>query len=166
MIRDLPVRVKLTRLAAAGVARRADRGSSLVELAVVLPVLVLVLVGAADFGRVFYTAMALTSAARAGAAYGGQSQAKSAEIANTETTAETAAHPFSLTAHAEQLCSCGNNDSTAFTALGTCAATVCTASQHKMYYSKVTTTTPFSMIAHYGFQHTFTVTRTAIQRAE
>ena len=45
----------------------ADRGASAVELAIVLPVLLLVLGGIIDFGLAFTTQMAVTQAAREGA---------------------------------------------------------------------------------------------------
>lgn len=46
------------------------RGQSLVELALILPVLMLVLVGILDFGRAFYAYNAISNAAREGARYG------------------------------------------------------------------------------------------------
>lgn len=49
-----------------------DRGASLVELALVLPLLMLLLLGAADFGRAYYLAMEIAGAAQAGAEYGAQ----------------------------------------------------------------------------------------------
>lgn len=48
-------------------SRRQDRGAAAVELAIVLPVLLLVLFGLIDFGRAFNANMALTQAAREGA---------------------------------------------------------------------------------------------------
>lgn len=51
---------------------RNDSGSAFVELALVLPLLSLVLVGAAELGRIAYFAIEVTNAARAGAAYGSQ----------------------------------------------------------------------------------------------
>lgn len=58
----------------AGRERRAqwavcDVGQSLVELALALPVLLLILLALADFGRAFYYTTILTNAAREGAAY-------------------------------------------------------------------------------------------------
>lgn len=47
-----------------------DRGSALVELALTLPLLVAIIVGAVELGRVAYFAIELTNAARAGAAFG------------------------------------------------------------------------------------------------
>lgn len=46
---------------------RRDDGSQLVELAIVLPVLIVLLGAAAEFGRFFYTYATLTNAVRAGA---------------------------------------------------------------------------------------------------
>ncbi len=51
---------------------RDETGSSLVETALVLPVLILMLVGAIDFGRAYWTMIAVNSAAEAGALYGVQ----------------------------------------------------------------------------------------------
>jgi Flp pilus assembly protein TadG len=48
----------------------SESGTSVLELALILPLLLLLLVGAVDFGRAFYAAIEVTSAARAGAAYG------------------------------------------------------------------------------------------------
>ena len=46
---------------------KADRGAAAVELALVLPVLLLVLFGIIDFGRMLNTQLKLTEAAREGA---------------------------------------------------------------------------------------------------
>jgi Flp pilus assembly protein TadG len=48
---------------------RGERGTQLVELAIVLPLLVLMLGAAAEFGRFFYTYQTLAKATRAGARY-------------------------------------------------------------------------------------------------
>jgi len=50
--------------------RSKGRGQSLVELALILPVFILVLVGILDFGRAFYAYNAISNAAREGARYG------------------------------------------------------------------------------------------------
>jgi len=49
--------------------RRRSRGQSLVEFALVLPVLLLTIVIALDFGRAFFAWVGVTNASRAGAAY-------------------------------------------------------------------------------------------------
>lgn len=48
---------------------RGERGTQLVELAIVLPLLVLMLGAAAEFGRFFYTYQTLAKATRTGARY-------------------------------------------------------------------------------------------------
>jgi Flp pilus assembly protein TadG len=50
--------------------RRGERGANLVEFALVLPLLVLLLAGVADFGRAFNNYIIITNASREGARYG------------------------------------------------------------------------------------------------
>lgn len=59
----------------------AEQGASLVELALVLPLLMLLLIGAVDFGRAFYLAMEISGAAQAGAEYGTQNPTDTTGIA-------------------------------------------------------------------------------------
>lgn len=47
--------------------RKAESGQSLVELGILAPVLVFVLVGVVDFGRIFMVEQVITNAAREGA---------------------------------------------------------------------------------------------------
>jgi Flp pilus assembly protein TadG len=51
---------------------RNTGGSSLIEMALVMPVLLLLLVGAVDFGRAYYVAIEVNSAAHSAALYGSQ----------------------------------------------------------------------------------------------
>ncbi len=64
-----------------GQRRQKSRGQSIVEFAVLLPVLVMILALAADFGRAFTAYIAISGAAREGAAVAMQS----GELANVET---------------------------------------------------------------------------------
>ena len=50
--------------------RRSDRGAAAVEMALVLPVLILLIGGIIDYGRYFFTEIQLTNAAREGARAG------------------------------------------------------------------------------------------------
>jgi Flp pilus assembly protein TadG len=50
-------------------ALRDEKGQGLVELALVLPLLLLILLGIADLGRAFYYTVMITGAAREAAAY-------------------------------------------------------------------------------------------------
>lgn len=77
-----------------------DTGSSVVELALVLPLLCLLLAGVVDFGRACYASIELASAAAAGAVYGtqnntdvsGMQKAALLDAADVPTMAATAAY--------------------------------------------------------------------------
>jgi Flp pilus assembly protein TadG len=63
--------------------RHQSRGQALVELAIILPVMLFLLMGALDLGRVFYANIAVTNAAKEGALFasGGGSSPASAAVA-------------------------------------------------------------------------------------
>src|SRR6266545_8094363 len=133
------VRVRLSAL------HGSDRGSAIVELAVALPMLVMLVVGAADFARVFYFAHTLTNAARAGAQYGIQ-EGKYTQTANMESTATSAAGTIPIDAEASYLCQCATD--TAYTSTpptGGCASCSGTG-QHLVIQVTVTTSSTFNTI--------------------
>ena len=49
---------------------RQDRGANLVEMALLVPLLLLILVGVTDLGRAYFTYITMINAAREGARYG------------------------------------------------------------------------------------------------
>jgi Flp pilus assembly protein TadG len=51
---------------------KADHGAALVELALLVPFLLLLFIGAIDFGRAYYVGLQVANAAHAGAEYGSQ----------------------------------------------------------------------------------------------
>ncbi len=53
--------------------RERSRGQSVVEFALVLPILLLLLAATVDFGRLFYAYVAVENAAKEGALYGARS---------------------------------------------------------------------------------------------
>jgi Flp pilus assembly protein TadG len=55
-----------------GALQSMDQGSSLLEAAVAMPLLLAILLGAVDFGRGYFLAMEIAGAANAGAEYGSQ----------------------------------------------------------------------------------------------
>jgi len=82
----------LTRLSKAsyGVARRGlsdERGTQLVELAIVLPVMILLFASVAEFGRYFYTYSTLAKAARSAARYATTRQFDSTDISQAQSLA-------------------------------------------------------------------------------
>src|SRR5215471_11655962 len=61
------------------VSLRSQSGASLLEFALLLPVLLLLLLGVIEIGRYAYVGILVGNAARAGAAYGVQSNAQSVD---------------------------------------------------------------------------------------
>jgi Flp pilus assembly protein TadG len=72
-------------------SRKQRRGAAAVELAIVLPILVTVLLGATDFGRYSYSAIAVANAARSGAAYGSMNSFTSGTQATWQAAVQQAA---------------------------------------------------------------------------
>ena len=68
--------------------RRSDSGAELIELAIVLPILLIVVAGIVDFGRAFYYQVTLTNAAREGARAAAMS---GAALGDVQTRAQTSA---------------------------------------------------------------------------
>src|SRR5829696_3604119 len=79
-----------------------ERGSSIVELAIVFPILLIMFVGVAEIGRLFYTYTTLTKATKMGARF--LTTEKDAE--STDTTIIT-----NVKARAARLVVCGFEDS-------------------------------------------------------
>ena len=57
-----------------------DEGQAVLELAIVMPLLVLLFLGAVEFGRLWYVDIEVTNAAQAGAAYGAQNHALASDV--------------------------------------------------------------------------------------
>lgn len=64
------------------ITNRSERGQSLVELAISLPVLLLILLGVVDFGMAIFSYAILRDAAQEGALYGSFNPGNEAEIEN------------------------------------------------------------------------------------
>jgi Flp pilus assembly protein TadG len=127
---------------------RSEAGAALVELALALPVVVVVFVATIDFARVFYTSMALTDAARAGAQYGSLNAANSGDIPGMKAAAESATNTTGILATPTRLCQCATDigtfgDTSPF---NTCGATSCSGGQHLVVTVTVTTTKDFTTV--------------------
>ncbi|MDX6693507.1 MAG: hypothetical protein QOF02_1110 [Blastocatellia bacterium] len=77
---------------------RRERGSQMVELAIALPILLMLLGAAAEFGRFFYTYATLTNAVRAGARHACKWE-RSASWVTPETSNMVVYGDFSDTSH-------------------------------------------------------------------
>ena len=90
----------------------SSRGTSNVEMAMILPVLLLLTLGAVDLGRMFYDAVGVANAARAGLSYGSLSTAysqnttKITEVAN----ADSVSLQGGVTLNVTRICHCVDDD--------------------------------------------------------
>lgn len=135
------------------------RGQSAVELALVTPILVVLLLVAADFGRVFYTSIAVDNAARAGAQYGSHSIVTAADSAGITAAAKTDGWS-SLNVSASQ-CTCITS-----TNVAACATSYCTNNPSATYVT-VTVTAPFTTLVNYpGLPSSITLTGRAIMEVQ
>ncbi len=83
------------------------RGVSVTELALVLPLSLVLFIGILDFGRVYYSAIAVSHAARAGVQYGAQDNVKSGDFAGMRQAASDALGDVSnFTVTACRYCQC------------------------------------------------------------
>lgn len=99
--------------------RHSTRGTALVELMIVLPLLILFIVGAAEFGRVYYAAITVTNAARAGAQFGA-SDGQSSNFAGMTAAAQSeAADLGTISSFPSQFCRCPDGSVPSCT--GTCS---------------------------------------------
>lgn len=133
-------------------------GSSILETALVMPVLLVLVMGTVDFGRAYYVAIEVASAAHAGAVYGIQNPT---DTAGMEAASKLDAPDISaLTPVATYGCECSD---------GSAAVASCTAPPACTYnyvnYVSVTTTTIYTPLVPYpGIPHSLTLTSTARMR--
>ena len=133
-------------------------GQSLVELALALPVFLLILVGTADFARFTWTTIEVSNAARAGAQYGAQSSITASDEPGISNAArQDGADLLSglTVTPPTHTCSC----STAPTSTIQCATalTACPSPNIILEYVQVNTSATVTPLFHYpGVGSTFT----------
>jgi len=91
------------------------RGGTLVEFALVSPLLLMLCMGATDFGRLFYHAVITSNAAGVGAFHGAQNNVTAGQTGLMEWKAEEEASNLpaaDTTATADSFCDCPNNPAT------------------------------------------------------
>ena len=144
------------------VEKRSAAGIATLEMALITPLLLLMVLGIADFGRVFYTAITLAHAARAGAAYGSQSNAATSDIAGMQQAAREEAQDLNgISVIAERFCECPDAGPV------DCVIGICVTNVAPELYVKVTASKTFKTIAPYpGIPNTLPLSREAIVRAQ
>lgn len=138
------------------------RGIGTVELALLLPVLLVLAIGVAEFGRVFYTAITLSNAAQAGVQYGAQNNGKTGDFAGMALAArQEATNLGTISATAQRSCRCP--DATVVN----CITGTCSGIGAPEIYVQVTTQFTFRTLTSYpGVPNTVPLTRVAVMRAQ
>jgi Flp pilus assembly protein TadG len=146
------------------IAIRSSGGQSFVELALVMPIFVLLLVGAAEFGRLAYFGIEVSNAARAGVAYGAQNHITASDNAGMQLAATNdGANVANLSASGSHFCSCSGSGSS------TCSSGDCSAGTDNriLEFVKVNTTAVVDPLIYLpGLPRSYTLTGQAIMRVE
>ena len=127
------------------VLARGESGSALAEIAVVLPMLVLLLIGLIEVGRFGSYLIMTENAARAGAQYGAQNTITADDPNGMKTSAKNdAQNDAGLTANAITFCQCADGSAS------TCLATDCSSS-HRLIFVEVDTTGTWQSLTHFPY---------------
>jgi Flp pilus assembly protein TadG len=117
----------------------SEAGTSLVEVSIFLPLLLLVLMGVADFGRAYYLAIEVEGASHAGAAYGSQHVTDTTGMQNAAKLNSPDVSGLVATGSWGCECSDGTSSSASCSLTPTCTVNV-------VYFAKVTTTVTYHPI--------------------
>jgi Flp pilus assembly protein TadG len=149
-----------------------DAGQSLVELALVLPLFVLLLFGAVEVARLAYASIEVGNAARAGASYAAQNHTTASDTTNISLAATNEAPDItSLSATTSYSCSCESSTGTV-TSFSSCSNTVtnlttCASPSRIVETVTVNTSAPVDTAFHFpGIPNSITLQGQAIMRVE
>ena len=149
-----------------------SRGVALTEFALVFPVFFVLFIGTLDFGRVFYSAMAVTHGARAGVQYGAQNDTTSGDFDGMRQAALDASGDVSgVTVTACRFCQCADGTpSTCGCGTDTCnlaCLTACSSTDAPRVYVQVTVAKTFTPLFPYpGLPGATDVSRQATMRVQ
>jgi Flp pilus assembly protein TadG len=144
---------------------RNDLGQAFVELALVMPIFLLLFLGAAELGRLAYASIEVSNAARAGVAYGAQSHTTAADTSGIQLAATQDAGQITSMGTPVVIQSCSCSDGTAITCAN--AGTNCVGTARIIEYVQVNTSATVNTAFHYpGIPNTITLNGQAIMRVE
>ena len=138
---------------------KSETGGALIELAIVLPVLILIAIGVMDYGRVYFTSVAVANAARAGAEFGSIEPGRETWTTQMQDFAKLdGAEAGAITVTATTHCECSGSV--------VACSTTCAGYGAPWVLVEVTASKSVAMVLKYpGLPTTVTVSRTAIFRA-
>lgn len=137
-----------------------DAGHSLIEVALMMPVFSIIILGSAEFTRLAYAEIEIRSAARAGAEYGAQTHGTAADLTGIQNIAVASSPDVTnLQATASTFCTC--SDGTSITCSN--AGTSCTARIAE--YVQVNTSASIDPLFHVpGLPTTYNLSGISVQR--
>ena len=136
------------------------RGTATVEMALTLPILILIVLGSTDLGRLFYDAVAVSNAARAGLSYGSLDEGKAGDSAKISLVAsDDAQYVGGISVTSERICECADGS------VVNCESGSCTEGAPKMYVKVTATKTWDTLLPYPGIPSSVPLTREAYMRA-
>lgn len=149
--------------------RDREDGQAIVETAFSMSLLVLILLGAVEFGRLAFAAIEVNNAAKAAAQYGAQTHATALDLATMQTVAQneyfqsSALSLVSPTTTSGYACSCADTGASVTCTNNSITSPSCPGS-YVVVTITVQTRASFNPIVHVaGLSGPFTLTGTAIQ---
>lgn len=141
------------------VCARSRDGGALVETALAMPLLIAMLIGAAEFGMAMYTAVEVANAATAGVQYGALKASNSGDTVGIQRAAANDAPDITLaTPVVSHSCVCSDGSSS------TCLATDCSSSHPETILTVETQTTFSPGFTLPGLPTSFTIHGRAVQK--
>ena len=138
---------------------RCNSGQSLVETALAVSLCGILMLGAAEFGRLAYAGIEISDSARAGVEYGSQSHAMAQDNTNMQIAASQDAPDIpNLTLTASHFCQCADGTSSV------CATTDCAGSRIIEYVQVVTTGSVNPLIYVPGLPKSYSLQGKAVMR--
>lgn len=151
--------------------RASQAGVALVEFAIALPLLMLLLVGTIEIGRLAYYNILVENAAHAGALYGSQNLKTAYDTSGMATAAKNDGQnvpQLSVSPAPTYFCQCYNSSTGSSTSLS-CSlnGSTCSSGTHRIMYVQVTATGKVNTLFNYralGVPNPWVITRTATIR--
>jgi Flp pilus assembly protein TadG len=151
----------LNRTAQRSTRMKSEAGAAIVELALTMPVLVVLLLGAAEFAQLEHASIEVSNAALAGVQYGSQDPVTAADTTGIGTAAQNDAGNITLgTTTATQSCVCSNANGTTVT----CGPTDCPGANSETILTVQTQATISPLVHLPGLPTSYTVHGQAIQK--
>jgi Flp pilus assembly protein TadG len=149
--------------------RQPRSGQSIVEVALMLPFLLLLLLGVIEVGRFLYIGILVGNAARAGAAYGTQSLVKSVDTTGISTAAKNdfqnnGQGVGTLTVTSSVSCGCDSGGTITAQACTGVGAGVCAAGNWSVTVSVTASGTFSALFSYPGIPTSMTISKTAVMR--